>query len=233
MKTRNNIMILDTETVGSTGHPFIHDFGYVIVDRDFNVLKKDRYLVKEFHKWAHAFLDNNQFYNQYTHDYEQAEKTEKILTWAEISKIVSRETSKYNVNVISAYNLAFDLKAIENTDKLFNRGTLYLSKTIHQKTKYLLDIWNLACETICVTDDYYKYCKENNAFSKCGNIKTNAETVYRFIFKNDVYNEKHTALSDSEDEMQILKYIVNTEKKKKSPNYGLYYNCWRKAQKKH
>lgn len=233
MKTRNNIMILDTETVGSTGHPFIHDFGYVIVDRNFNVLKKDRYLVKEFHKWAHAFLDNNQFYNQYTHDYEQAEETEKILTWSEISKIVSRETVKYNVNVISAYNLAFDLKAIENTEKLFNRGTLYLSKTIHQKSKYLLDIWNLACETICVTDEYYQFCKENNAFSKCGNIKTNAETVYRFIFNNYVYNEKHTALSDSEDEMQILKYIVNNEKKKKFPNYGLYYNCWRKAQKKH
>ena len=57
MKTRNNIMILDTETVGTFGQPLIHDLGYVIVDKNFNVLRKEGFTFRLYHPgWVKSYM---------------------------------------------------------------------------------------------------------------------------------------------------------------------------------
>ena len=136
MKTRNNIMIIDTETVGTFGQPLVHDLGYVIVDKDFNVLKKDRFLTKELHGIGHWILKTSDFYREYDKDYKSARNTEKVLRWAEISKAVAEAVKEYKVTTISAYNLQFDYKAIKYTDDLLNGK--HLSKVLDHKTKNLL-----------------------------------------------------------------------------------------------
>ena len=226
MKTRNNIMVIDTETVGTFGQPLVHDLGYVIIDKDFNVLKKDRFLTKELHGIGHWILKTSDFYKEYDKDYKHARETEKVLKWADISKAVADAIKEYKVSTISAYNLQFDYKAIHYTDELFNGK--HLSKVLDHKTKNLLCIYNLACETVLNTDEYRNFCSENGYISESGNFRTGAEFAYRYIVQDTEYIEKHTALADAEDETVILKYIVNTVKGK--PNYGLYYNCWKKAQ---
>lgn len=229
MKTRNNIMILDTETVGTFGQPMIHDFGYVIVDKDFNILKKDRFLVKELHELGHWILKTSDFYAEYAKDYNHARMTEKILDWATISETVAKVIKEYRVTTISAYNLQFDYKAIKYTDDMFNKKK-HLSKVLDHKTKNLLCIFNLACETILDSDEYRNFCDENGYISEKGNYKTGAEFAYRYITQDTEYIEKHTALADAEDETTILKYICKHVKGQKM-NYGLHYNCWRKVQK--
>ena len=62
MKTQNNVMVLDTETVGSFGRPLIHDIGWKIVDKEFNTLQEVRYLVKEFHEEQQWVLNASDFY---------------------------------------------------------------------------------------------------------------------------------------------------------------------------
>lgn len=229
MRTRNNIMILDTETVGTFGSPLIHDFGYVIVDKHFNVLKKDRYLVEELHGIGQWILKTSDFYSEYAKNYEHARKTEKILPWAKISETIANVIKEYKVTTISAYNLQFDYKAIKYTDDMFNKKA-NLSKVLDHKTKSLLCIYNLACETILDTDEYRSFCDEFNYMTEKGNYKTSAETAYLYITRDFDYKEKHTALSDAEDEKEILQYIC-THVKKETLKYGLYYNCWRKVQK--
>ena len=198
MRTRNNIMILDTETVGTFGQPLIHDIGFVIVDKNFTILHKDRFLVKELHEIGKWILKTSDFYSEYSKDYETARKHEKILAWS-------------------------------YTDEMFNKKA-HLSKVLDHKTKALLCIYNLACETILDTDEYRNFCEEHNYFTEKGNYKTSAEIAYRFITGETEYDEKHTALSDSEDEKEILEYICK-HVKNETLKYGLYYNCWRKVQK--
>lgn len=231
MRTRNNVMILDTETIGTFGTPLIHDIGFVVIDKDFNVLHKDRMLVKELHTDGKWMLKTSDFFNEYAKDYSMARKTEKILYWSEIADNIVKVIKDYKVSTISAYNLQFDYKAIKYTEKMFNRNSQRLAKVLDYKSKNLLCIYNLACETILQTTEYHEYAESKGYISEAGNIKTNAEVCFRYITKNDGYIEKHTALSDAEDEMQILKYIVRNVKNNVSMQYGLYYNCWRKAQK--
>jgi len=229
MRTRNNIMIFDTETVGTFNTPLVHDIGFVIVDKHFNIIHKDRFLVKELHKMGNWILKTSDFYSEYTKDYETARKTEKVLEWSEISASIAETIRTYKVTTISAYNLQFDYKAIKYTDDMFNKKR-HLSKVLDQKSKALLCIYNLACETILNTDEYRNFCEEHNYFTEKGNYKTSAEIAYRFITGETEYDEKHTALSDSEDEKQILEYIC-THVKKETLKYGLFYNCWKKVQK--
>lgn len=230
MKTRNNIMILDTETVGTFGQPLIHDLGYVIVDKNFNVLRKDRFLVKELHILGKWILKTSDFYQEYAKDYYTARKEEKILAWSEIASEMVKVIRQYKVTTISAYNLQFDYKAIKYTEELFNNSKRQFAKTLDLKSKALLCIYHLACETILDTDEYRNFCEENGYISEKGNYKTSAECAYRYITKNTEYDEKHTALSDSMDEKEILEYICKNTKQKKL-EYGLFYNCWRKVQR--
>lgn len=230
MRTRNNIMVLDTETIGNFGTPLVHDIGFTIIDKKFNVLHKDRFLVAELHRDARWMLATSEFYNQYSEDYKQARKTEKIVYWKEIAETIVKLIKEFKVTTISAYNLQFDYKAIKYTEQLFNREKQNLAKVLDQKSKNLLCIYNLACETILQTEQYHQFAEENHYISEAGNFKTNAEVCYRFITGKNDYVEKHTALSDAEDETEILRYIVKNVKKY-NMQYGLYYNCWRKAQR--
>lgn len=230
MRTRNNIMIMDTETVGTFGQPLVHDIGFVIVDKNFNVLHKDRFLVKELHGIGQWILKTSDFYAEYAKDYLTARKTEKVLPWVKISETIATIIRQYRVTTISAYNLQFDYKAIKYTDEMFNAEKAHMSKVLDHKTKALLCIYNLACETILDSDEYRNFCDEHGYLTEKGNYKTSAEIAYRFITGETEYDEKHTALSDSEDEKEILEYIC-THVKKETLKYGLYYNCWRKVQK--
>lgn len=227
MKVRNNIMILDTETVGDFSHPLVHDVGFVIIDKNFTILHKDRVLVKELHVCAKWLLNSSSFYSEHSKDYETARKTEKIMPWNEISKYMANMVHKYHVGTIAAYNLQFDYKALKYTDDFFNDH--HFSKVLDEKSKYKLCIYHLACETILKTDEYHTFAKAHNLISEKGNYKTNAESAYKYITNDENYIEKHTALSDAEDEMVILRYIVKNVKSC-TKKYGLYYNCWMRAQ---
>lgn len=230
MRTRNNIMVLDTETIGTFGTPLVHDIGFTIVDKNFNVLHKDRFLVGELHRDARWMLATSEFYNQYSKDYKHARKIEKIVYWKEISETIVKLIKEFKVTTISAYNLQFDYKAIKYTEQLFNREKQGLAKVLDQKGKNLLCIYNLACETILQTEQFHQFAEENHYISDAGNFQTNAEVCYRFVTGKNDYVEKHTALSDAEDETEILHYIVKNVKKH-NMKYGLFYNCWMKAQK--
>lgn len=230
MKTRNNVMILDTETVGTFGQPLVHDIGYVIIDRNFNVLKKQRFLVKDLHESAKWILKTSDFYNEYAKQYNKARKTETLAYWSEIATQMVKDMREYKVTTLAAYNLAFDYRAIKYTESVFNREKQNLIKAFDQKNKSLLCIWNLACETILSTPQYHQFAEENALVSAKGNIMTSAEACYRFITDNAGYIEEHTALADAVDETEILRYIITHVKGNKAMTYGLQYNAWQKAQ---
>ena len=227
MRFRKNIMVLDTETTGDFGQPLVHDLGYIIIDKDFNTLKQTRHLVENVRscKWA---LNYSEFYrskdNLYNQQIENGDVDIKL--WNAIMKEFKDDIKRYNVNVICAYNVAFDFRALNFTNKFLNNGDTYFEDLL-TKNLYLC-IWNLACETILQKEDFKLWCKENNKMSECGNYRTNAETTYQYLFSKLDFEEEHTALNDVIIEKDILKYII--ENTIGTCEYGLQYSCWRKVQ---
>lgn len=230
MRTQNNVLVMDTETVGTFGRPIVHDWAWQIVDKDFNVLSARRYLVKEFHGEQQWILNASDFYRSKHSLYKEAIKAEmvEVKNWKEIVKIFLSDCKSYNVKVLSAYNLAFDYKAIKYTNMFFDGEDGKLMKVIDGKS--LLCLWNLACDTILDTDDYREYATMKNFISEKGNYMTNAEKCYAYLTGAENFEEEHTALADVEIETEILKHIVQHCKGK--VQYGLAYSCWQKVQKR-
>lgn len=229
MRTQNNILIIDTETVGTFGSPIIHDIGYKIIDKDFNTLAERRHLIKELHEVNPCMLYTSDFYQSKKHLYDEAKATKSvdIIPWKMAVKELMDDMRVYKVKVLSAYNMAFDYKALNATNNFFNFGDTKLMDTIDKKA--LLCIYNLACETILDTDDYREYATMKAFISDKGNYLTNAECCYRYLIDDPLFEEEHTALADVEIEKQILEYIIKNCSHK--VQYGLWYNCWRKVQK--
>lgn len=229
MKTQNNVMVLDTETVGSFGRPLIHDIGWKIVDKEFNTLQEVRYLVKEFHDEQQWVLNASDFYRTKHSLYKKAiaDNEVELKPWKEIEKEMLNAFRTYKVKVLSAYNLAFDYKALKYTNHFFNAENEKFMSVVDKKT--FLCIWNLACDTILDTDDYRQYATMKNFISEKGNYLTNAESCYAYLIGNEDFEEEHTALADVQIEVEILKHIVT--KCKGKVKYGLAYSCWQRVQK--
>lgn len=227
MRVRNNILILDTETIGSFGQPLVHDFGYCIVDKHFNCLKKQRHLIKNVRaiEWA---LQESDFYNtkRETYDHEIEQGLVDIKTWKATIDEFKRDLIVYGVGTIAAYNIAFDYKAIKTTEHILNNDSDYIEKLFTKKKP--LCIWNLACDTLMQEREYKEWAKANKKISEKGNILTNAETCFQYINQDLHFKEDHTALSDVLIETEILKYIH--EHYKINVDYGLMYGCWQKVQ---
>ena len=140
------------------------------------------------------------------------------------------DMSKYKVTVISAYNLDFDLKALEWTansyaENLTERLTKKLNSLAH------IDLYRLACYSILRTQQYIEYALKNELRSHTGkNIGTGAECCYKYINNNTAYEEEHTALADVYDELEILKHLLKVLTKKDIMDievYGIDAQAWK------
>lgn len=87
----------------------------------------------------------------------------------------------------------------------------------------LFDIWGLSCENLVNNDEYRQYCKDTNQKTASGKYyKTSAETVYRFVKKNDEFVEAHMAVEDADIECEILAEIFK-KVKPKNMTMGIIY----------
>lgn len=224
MKLLNNVLIFDTETVGDFETPIIHDIGYQIIDKDFTVLCSRRMLVKETRT---PFLLKTSFYlaHKAKYDRDLANDSVDVVSWLDVINQLNKDLFNYNVNLISAYNLGFDLRALEKTNEFYcNQADL--SKI---KKRQLLCIWELSCSTFMREKSYRNFCRTYNYISAKNNFLTNAEVAYKFINQMERFEEQHTALEDVIIERQILQYIVMSKKYPKK-EYGVKYGCWKKVQ---
>lgn len=224
-------MVLDTETTGDFNQPLIYDFAYRIIDLEGNILFERSSLVREI--FNSRFLMDKAYYSDKVELYNKMLENKEIdiLPYSTLIKEFVAMARKYKVNVIAAYNVAFDFKALNGTMQVaYSQGQddLILEKLFNQKNKHLLCIWNLACETILNTDEYREYADTHGFKSDKGNYLSNAEVAFAYIKETPDFKEKHMALSDVEIEIEILLFILNHYTGNIS--YGLHYGSWQKIQ---
>ena len=227
MARKKYFLVIDTETCNSLEQPFCYDIGYAVCDRAGNMVVKRSFVVAEM------FLDNKDlmkscyFANkipQYWEDIKNGKRELKSIF--NIRKQIKSDMKEYKVQMVGAYNMAFDKRALNNTIR-------YCSKSLVRwffpfGTEYFC-IWNMACQVIMNSVKYIKFALQNGFESASGNIQTSAENCYRFLTDSVDFIESHTGLEDVEIEVAIM---AECYKKHKKMDKSINSTCWRIPQRK-
>lgn len=195
-----NIIVFDTETV-SLVKPFTYEIGYTIVNAEtFDIFYRRDMLVEEV--WNNKMLFELAHYADKRATYEQmvSAKLLNVRPFADICWLMANDIKKFDVKMGFAYNSPFDIKVFEFNCEYFNCVNPLNAITIH-------DIRAYANEFIC-NHAYLAYCETHSLFTETGNYSASAESVYRFITKNENFEEAHMALNDAEIETEILATAV-------------------------
>lgn len=216
---KNVYAIIDTETANGLYSPLVYDVSVIIFDKQNNEYFRKNWLISEV--WDNEELMKSAYYAWKMPLYKDFDVT-KVNMFSFICEFVNLIT-EYNVTHLLAYNLPFDIRALNKTSMKYIQGE-FIGENLEN-----LDVWSIACELICDTDKYRKFCEDNNYKSEKGNYKTSAETVYRYITGMNDFDESHTSLKDCEIEKEIFMKCL---KQKKSFKKGIVYNPWMKVNRK-
>lgn len=228
-------LIADGETTGVGKRAYIFDFAYTVATRR-DVLLERSFLVREIlcnpsimlaayfnSEWRHMM--GGKIFTDYIPMLARHEA--RIFSWREIVETLREDMQIYGVDVFSAYNLGFDMRAIANTHAHIGHS----DKVLPYRPD-LLCLWEFSCSTLCNTPMYHAVAhdmgKASGWITDAGNVRTNAEKVYAYLTQNLGFIEAHTALADAQIETEILQRLL--ARKKTIPYNVLDHMPWRKAQ---
>lgn len=221
-KRKKYFMVVDVETTNGFKKPLVYDVGFAICDKKGHIFEKHSYIVDEI--FNNKSLMSTAYYKEkvprYLKGIEEGVFTVKSFT--EIRDILNDCIERWNVTVISAYNLNFDANALGTTAKHLLKINKFLTHRVE-----MLDIWSFACEVLFRQRTFHKVAVEEEWVSEAGNLRTSAEIAHRYITGTHEFEEEHTGLEDVLIEVEILAKCFAQNKKHIS---GIIPHPWRLAQ---
>lgn len=218
-KSRAHIVI-DTETApieqfkDGKPHPeksLVYDCGWLVVSASGDVLERRSFaIVETFNKvdvMASAYYASKlPYYYANMGDGKEWQTSKFFDVWARFKN----DIRAYNVRDVYAYNVLFDVKALNNTLRTYSNGfcNYFMPYGIT-----IRDIWDIAT-CITATNGYLEWISSNGYTTRAGNPITNAETVYRYVSGDSEFIEHHTALQDCVCENAILEATKKKHTKK-------------------
>lgn len=224
-------IVLDTEGVND-GKPnannlganaLVYDVGLIVADRDGQVF--DKFSIVNTDVFYQDSLMKSAYYHEKIPQYiEGIGENWEPMSWLQIVNLMRNLVMDYQVEDIWAYNVLYDQSATNYTTAKASNG--FKRFFAPYGTRYR-DVWDYAGSTICNTQKYVAWCIENGFVSASGNPSTSADTVGKYLRGSLEYQERHTALSDAEDELRILLAAFKRKQKaRQSKGQG-----WRDASK--
>lgn len=224
-------IVLDTEGVND-GKPnannlganaLVYDVGLVVADRTGQVF--DKFSIVNTDVFYQDSLMESAYYHEKIPQYiEGIGENWEPMSWLQIVNLMRDLVMDYQVRDIWAYNVLYDQSATNYTTAKASNG--FKRFFAPYGTRYR-DVWDYAGSTICNTQKYVQWCIDNGFVSASGNPSTSADTVGKYLRGSLEYQERHTALSDAEDELRILLAAFKRKQKaRQSKGQG-----WRDASK--
>lgn len=216
---RKTHLVLDVETIGDS---IVFDIAWSIGSKD-GIIQTSNYLVKEV--YGYDKVSNFPF-----HGAKKAAQYDnmvnigalEVIPWGNILLNLLEDITTYRVSTVWAYNVVFDVGAIEKTNMLIRRKKFTLFDSIN-----VFDLYTAFCLLAGKRKSYRRFCEENNQVSEAGNIRTKAETAIRYIRQDVWYDELHMAGQDTIDEFEILQFLFKSKKKR---NCEAIASPWKLAQ---
>ncbi len=229
-------MVLDTETIHSVlvenGENLavkdVLEISWQVLDRNGVVIHKSKrnFINKDFWndhlKRPNEFLQGStvrQFKNFALSKVERwtkalEEETHLLSSWEDILQQLAESLGDYKVTYLLAYNINFDINAINLTSSLLGVEVPLIINEVD-----FIDIQKMV-EVIAVTPEFLSWTLDHNSFTEKGNIKTSAEAIYQFITNNGtevqtkvedsiLWNETHIASEDVDCETTIVQAILS------------------------
>ena len=197
-----NILIFDNETT-SLEKPFCYNIGYLIYDTETDqVVLKREFVVEQV--WHNDMLYTTAYYASKRELYVKRMKARKVVMdkFGYICQQMIRDFKAYEIAYAYAFNSPFDTKVFEWNCEWFKCNNPFDNIEI-------LDIRGLVHSKIAFTKAYQDFCERLELFTESGNYSTTAESVFKYVSGNAEFIEEHTALADSEIELEILRYCIS------------------------
>jgi hypothetical protein len=233
-RQKEKFIVLDVETANDIPDTLTYNVGFVVADRSGEIFHQHDFVISDIFTEEKELMQSCYYANKLPL-YEQRieNKKIKVVSIFTVRRLIAKYITQYNIKKVYAYNASFDRSALNITQR-------YLTKSKYRwffpYGVEICCIWHMACQTICNRMDYCFFCLKNGYYSKNGNMTTNAETVYKYMTKDNEFEEEHTGLSDSLIELKILcKCLSYHEKIDRHINRGCYHipqKKFKKIQKK-
>lgn len=196
------IVVFDTETT-NLEKPFCYNIGYLVYDTENDIVVLKREFVVE-QVWHNDMLYTTAYYASKRELYVKRMKARKIIMdkFGYVCQQMIRDFKQYDIHYAYAYNSPFDTK-------VFNWNCDWFKCNNPFDNVEILDIRGLVHQKIAYTKLFQDFCENNQRFTESGNYSTTAETLFQFITNDYDFEEEHTALADSEIELEILKFCID------------------------
>lgn len=217
-----NILVFDTETT-SLEKPFCYNIGFCVYDteRQETIFEKE-YVIEQI--WHNKPLFSSAYYADKRPIYVERMRARKIKLekFGYVTQRMTRVIKDYDVQIAFAYNSSFD-------EKVFNFNCDWFKCINPFDNIPIYDIRGHVHHFIAFTKEYQSFCDTHKLFTESGNYSTTAEDVFRFFDSPD-FVEEHTALADSQIELEVLKRCVALGASW-TENYKTYRSIPRKIKK--
>lgn len=225
--TKKYTLVVDVETANSLEDALPYDIGFCVIDRQGVIYEEYSYVVSEIFLGFRELMETAYYAEKLPNYWEDIKnkKREVASVWV-IRRLVHELIKKYDIAEVAAYNMNFDLTALNNLVRFISGSACrwFFPYGIEFQC-----IWHMATQTLCNTKGYITKAMSMGWQSEKGNIQTSAEVVYRFLTNNTDFEEEHTGLEDVKIEVEILQAC---RRKKKKMNKGINRQCWQIPQAK-
>ena len=188
-----------------------YDIGFAVVDKLGNVYESYSFIVKEIFLGEYGKMESAYYYNKLPiYWYDLSVRNRELESFKNIKAIFADCVERYHIEEVYAHNMRFDYHALNTTFKWVSYGN---DKQFFPKGLKICDTLKFSHNVICKTPTYKKFCQENGYLKKNGQPNEKAETIYRYITKDNEFIESHTGLEDVLIEKEILRYCYSKHKK--------------------
>ena len=198
------ILLVDTEFI-TLNKPFVYDLSYLIAKKvgdKYITLKSVGNVVKQVYQ--NKMMFETAYYSEKRKLYVSAlkGKTYKQNYLGNILRQFKKDIAEYNVSIVLGYNVGADMRSIDFTSE-------FLKLQSPLKNTKVIDLMPIVVNTICDTNEYKNFAKQNNLITEKGYYKMSVESVMKYINNNIEFSEKHLGKSDNENEIDLLNYAIS------------------------
>lgn len=199
-------IILDTETTNSLEDPIVYDLGFAVVDENGEVYETHSLAIREVIT-DKELMSSAYYLNKLPIYWEEiARGDRKMCSLYEAKNLLFATCKKYGIKKLFAHNMRFDYRSLNLTQR-FRTSSKY-----RYFFPFGVEFWDtlkMAREVLKEDTHYLDFCEYYNYKTKRNAPRFTAEIVYRFITKNNDFEEVHRGLDDVMIEKEIMKFCFD------------------------